>query len=183
MNLAVLKRTRRRPKAGDIFAMLPPDGLYLYGRVIATDANPIGVPGANLIYVYRARATEKEAVPELLRGQLLVPPMMTNNRPWTMGYLEFLEHRALGPIDRLPQHCFRDSRGWYLDERRERLPGPIEPVGAFGLHGFRTIDDEISRALGIPLAPDRSPDVRTAVGWSACRLGEMDAEQKSDGGA
>lgn len=154
MNLAVLKRTRRRPEAGDIFVMLPPDGLFLFGRVIATDLNAAGFPGSNLIYVYRVRAKEKGPVPELLPGQLLCPPMMTNNRPWSMGYFEFLEKRELGPLDRLLQHCFEDSRGWYFDERGNRLSGKTDPVGVWGLHSFRTIDDEVSKALGIPLSPE-----------------------------
>lgn len=135
--------------------MLPPDGLYLYGRVVETGVNAGGFPNSNLIYVYRVRSKEKLPVPELLRGQLLVPPMMTNNRPWTMGYFEFLESRELGPMDRLPQHCFQDGlRGWYFDEWGNRLLKRSELVGFFALHSFRTIDDEISKALGIPLSPD-----------------------------
>lgn len=135
--------------------MLPPDGLFLFGRVIATDVNAGGFPGSNLIYVYPTRSRERLPVPELHRGQLLVPPMMTNNRPWTMGYFEFLEHRDLAPTDRLPQHCFEDPlRGWYVDEKGSRLPNKAGPVGFFGLHSFRTIDDEISKALGIPLSPE-----------------------------
>ena len=58
----------------------------------------------------------------------------------------------------LPVHCFvsnvyRDGPR-YFDEFRNQLPGPVPPVGVAGLHSYRTIDDEISRALGIPLAPD-----------------------------
>lgn len=154
MNLAVLKKTRKSPEVGDIFVMLPPDGLFLYGRVIAHDLSNGPMPNCLMIYIYRARSKEKIAVPELLRGQLLVPPIMTNKRPWSMGYFETLQNRELGPMDLLPQHCFLNSRGWYFDEHRNRLPGPIEPVGEWGLHSFRTIDDEISKALGIPLAPE-----------------------------
>lgn len=154
MNLAVLKKSRHVPKPGDIFVMLPPDGRFLFGRVIDTDANPLGVGGATLIYVYRARGVRKTPVPELLRGQLLVPPMMTNRQLWTRGYFEQLENRPLSDFDRLSRHCFKDSRGWYFDERGKRLDAPLEPVGQWGLHSYRTIDDEISRALGVPLAPD-----------------------------
>src|SRR5262245_6179236 len=131
MNLEVLKPSRRAPKVGDIFAMKPPDGQYLYGRVISTNANPLGVGGAILIYVYRARSGMKEVVPDLLRGQLLVPPIMTNKQPWLKGYFELVDNRPVTLIDRLPQHCFRSIRGWYLDELGNRLPDAIEPVGQF----------------------------------------------------
>lgn len=166
MNLTVLEKSRRAPVAGDIFAMLPPDAprRFLYGRVIATDATSGPMKDCILIYIYRARspdvvgpyrdATQLRPVPELFRGQLLVPPMMTNKLPWTKGYFAFVEHRPLTPMDRLPQHCFRDTRGWYYDEYSNRLPGPVVPVGGFGLESYRTIDDEVSKALGIPLAPD-----------------------------
>lgn len=154
MNLALLKKTRTSPKSGDIFVMLPPDGLFLYGRVIATDAKIGPMADCILIYVYRERSKRKEDIPTLMRGQLLTSPMLTNKLPWTKGYFETIEHRELGPMDRLPKHCFVDSRGWYFDEYDHRLPKPEEPVGERGLHSFRTIDDQISAALGIALAPD-----------------------------
>jgi hypothetical protein len=154
MNLQVLTKTRRDPEVGEIFVMRPPDAQYLYGRVISRDANPLGVGGAVLVYIYRVRSSDKTPVPELLRGQLLVPPMMTNKQPWTKGYFEHIENRPLAPVDRLAQHCFKDSRGWFFDELRNRLSAAVDPVGQWGLHSFRTIDDEISKALGIPLAPD-----------------------------
>ena len=154
MNLRVLKRARRSPEVGDIFVLSPANGQFLFGRVVATDANPLGVGGGILIYIYGARSSDKSPVPELRPSELLVPPMMTNKLPWTKGYFEFVENRPMGPQDRLAQHCFKDTRGWFFDEQRNRLPEPTEPVGQWGLHSYQTIDDEISNALGIPLAPD-----------------------------
>ena len=60
----------------------------------------------------------------------------------------------IGDGDVLDQHCFRRLNGEYLDECSNQLPGPVEPVGDFGLHSFRTIDDEISDALGFDRVPD-----------------------------
>ena len=71
-----------------------------------------------------------------------------------MGYFEHVENCPLSAMDRLPQHCFKDTRGWYFDERSRRLPGAVEPVGEWGVDSYRTIDDEISKALGIPLSPE-----------------------------
>ena len=152
MNLVVLKKSRRRPKVGDIFVLLASDQLYLYGRVIATDVNAGGFPGSNLIYIYSSRSKVKHSVPVLQRGQLLVPPIMTNNLPWVRGYFEFIENKPLLTMDRLRQHCFRDSRRWYFDEYGNRLQQAVEPVGDWGLHSFRTIDDAISKALGLPVS-------------------------------
>lgn len=62
--------------------------------------------------------------------------------------------RSLAEGDVLKQHCFKDSYGHYYDEQSRELPGRIEPCGVWGLHSYRTIDDDISDALGIPRAPD-----------------------------
>jgi hypothetical protein len=154
MNLTVLKKTRRAPEPGDIFVMQPPDGQFLFGRVLSTDsAGPMGV-GCVLIYVYRNRSATKSPTPQLLPGQLLIPPMMTNKQPWTKGYFEHVGNRPLEATDRLRQHCFKDTRGWYFDEHGTRLSTAVDPVGSWGLDSFRTIDDKVSRALGIPLAPE-----------------------------
>lgn len=154
MNLQALRKTRTRPAAGDIFVMRPPDGMFVYGRVISTDApGPLGA-GCVLIYVYDARTGDTHPVPPLSVDRLLVRPIMTNNLPWSRGYFETIENRPLSRGDRLPQHCFKDSRGWYFDENGRRLDHPTKPIGVWGLDSFRTIDDEVSEALGIPLAPD-----------------------------
>lgn len=89
-----------------------------------------------------------------MREDLLVPPMITNRQPWLKGYFEALENHPVGRLDRLVQHCFRDSRGWLFDEQGTRLMSAHEPVGEWGLHSYRTVDDEISKALGMPLAKD-----------------------------
>jgi hypothetical protein len=154
MNLEVLKRRRHVPKAGDVFVMKPPDGRYLFGRVISTDASGALGVGCVLLYIYAARSVAKSPVPDLLRGQLLIPPVMTNRLGWVRGYFEHIENQPMRAMDRLRQHCFIDSRGWYFDENGTRLAGPTAPVGCWGFDSFRTIDDKISDALGIPLAPD-----------------------------
>jgi hypothetical protein len=153
VNLTVLKRSRRQPQAADIFTIRPGNGPYLYGRVISRNTVMGSVKGWPLIYIYAAPSERKHAIPELRRDQLLIPPVITNLRPWTMGYFEQLENRPIGPQDRLPQHSFRDIRGWYVDERGKRLDQPAEPEGTWGLSSFRTIDDDVSKALGIPLSP------------------------------
>lgn len=151
-NLAVLNGSRRVPKEGDIFVMLPPDGAFLYGRVISTKANPLGVGRGILVYIYRRRSNLKEAIPELRPDELLVPPLITNRLPWTRGYFEHLRADQIRSGDRLPQHSFRDSYGRYVNEFGEPLLRPAQPAGQWGLHSFVTIDEEVSKALGIPLA-------------------------------
>lgn len=156
-NLRVLKPSRKKPTAGDLFVMQLPDERYLFGRVISADAVIGPMKDVILIYVYRPRFDSKELPErsELSADRLLVSPMMTNRLPWSKGYFETVAHWPLEPGDVLSQHCFLSSAvGRYFDEQGNELPGPIEPVGDRGLHSFRTIDDEISDALGWDRVPD-----------------------------
>ena len=56
--------------------------------------------------------------------------------------------------DLLPLHCFRNGAGNYFDEYGNRLSGPVEPVGIYGLSGIGSIDDKIRKALGLPIKKD-----------------------------
>jgi hypothetical protein len=79
---------------------------------------------------------------------------MTNRLSWSRGYFETVAHRNLED-DVLHPHCFYSYNfRRYFDEYRNELPERIEPCGIFALRSFRTIDDAVSEALGIPLAPD-----------------------------
>jgi hypothetical protein len=154
MNLAVLKKSRRGPHKGDIFVMSPADRLFLYGRVISTEARVGPMKNSVLIYIYDIRSSGKLPIPELSPDMLLVPPVLTNRLPWRHGYFETLVNKELTESDQLKKHCFRSlSTGKYYDEFNHELDGPVERVGIRALSSFRSIDDKISKALGIPLAP------------------------------
>ena len=156
MNLSVLKKSTRPLRVGDIFAMLPPDGAFLFGRVVETKAKIGPFERCILVYIYRARSGSLDVLPQLKREELLCAPMMTNRLPWSKGYFETVVHRDLADEDRLAAHSFKDSRGLYFDEFGNQVPQGIDPTGHCGLHSYRTIDDEISKALGLPLAPERA---------------------------
>lgn len=160
-NIQVLKPSRKAPQPGDVFAVGLPDDTFIYGRVISTTAKwtrASGAGPANLIYLFRERSNSKQCPDrsELRPDRLLVPPIMTNRLPWSRGYFETLVHVPLERDDVLSQHCFRFpmARIRYFDDFGNELPSAVEPVGEYALHSFRTIDDEISDALGIPKVPD-----------------------------
>jgi hypothetical protein len=155
-NLRVMRPSRRKPKAGDVFTLQPAEERYLFGRVVSTEASIGPMEGCVLVYLFRTESAVKE-VPgrvELKVDRLLVPPIMTNRLPWSRGLFETVAELAFEPGEVLAQHCFRRSNGQYFDEANHELPGPVEPVGDWGLHSFRTIDDLVSDALGIPRVPD-----------------------------
>ena len=156
-NLRVLKPSRKRVKAGDLFAMQIPDGRFLFGRVITTEARIGPMDEVILLYIYKQRFSSKEPPDRdaFSREALLIPPQLTNRLGWTKGVFETVYHWPLEPHEVLEIHCFYDPlRNKYFNERREELREPVGAVGFYGLGSFRTIDDAISDALGIGRVPD-----------------------------
>jgi hypothetical protein len=153
-NLRVLRRTRRKPEAGDIFAFQLeqfPDRFF-FGRVVAVNTKIGGLDGnVILIYLYKASSPEKTKIPPLNLSELLVPPLGTNTLPWTRGFFEVVKSNMNTAGTLFPHHCFRDYRGWYFDEYGNRLSDRIEPVGEYGLAGIGAIDSDISKALGLDI--------------------------------
>ena len=151
-NLRVLKRTRRRPESGDIFVFQlgPISSNFYFGRVIATDTTIGNFEDVVLIYIYRAFSTDKASIPALRTSDLLVPPIGTNNLPWSRGYFEVVASGTNKPADLLQQHCFLDPSRGFVDEYGNPVSAAIEPVGFYGLSGLGSIDNHISKALGIP---------------------------------
>ena len=113
------------------------------------------MPGANLVYIYRQQGrTGEPDLDQLTPENLLVPPLFINRLPWSRGYFETVTTHSLTTEQLLPQHCFRRSNGTYLDENGQPLNAELHPCGDWGLHSFRSVDDLISDALGVPRVPE-----------------------------
>lgn len=155
VNMCPLRKSRPSLQPGDIFTYLMLDQLFRFGRVIRTDANIGCFPNCILLYFYKATSKSKSVVPGLHKTELLIPPVCTNRQAWLKGYFETLVSKALTPEDVLDPHCFWSPiQKCYFDLDGHRLPKRYEPCGDYGVDSYRTIDDQISKALGIPLAPD-----------------------------
>ena len=156
--MIVLKRSRRLPEAGDIFVYRIKGHPFGYGRVIRTGTRIGDFTDVVLLYIYRSFSMDKLKVPGISKRRLLIPPLGTNRRPWTMGYFETIACRPLDTQDVLPVHCFRDDAyDRYVNENGIPLKKKSDPCGVYGLDSFRTIDARISYALGIKPAPDTVP--------------------------
>jgi hypothetical protein len=160
MNMRVLKRSRKLPQEGDIFAYQFRGRPFGYGRVIRLHTKIGGFTDVILLYIYRAFSREKLRIPVLDKKQLLIPPVGINRRPWTMGYFETIESRPLSPEDVLSVHCFKDDiydKVRYVDEFGRTIPRRVRPCGVYALDSFRTIDASLSLAMGIEPSPDTVP--------------------------
>lgn len=152
-NMEIFGASRKKPKSGDIFVLrMKGHDQFIFGRVIRTDAKIMAMEGCILIYIYRAFSDSEDKTPQLKNEELLVPPMMTNQLPWSKGYFKVVKHIQLTQDQVLPTHCFHDFRNSYFDEYNNKLVRRTEPCGEHALKSYRTIDDAVSKALGVPLA-------------------------------
>lgn len=157
MNMVVLSRTRKRRVAGEIFVyqMRSEPSIFRFGRVIRTDARVGPMENVNLVYLYKNSSPSCSKIPELAPNNLLVPPEFINDLPWSKGYFQTVAVRELLPSDILEEHCFFwYSRQRYVDEYGNEVPQHSTGVGQYALASYRTIDDRISDALGIPRSVD-----------------------------
>jgi len=155
MNLRKISKAKKSPQAGDIFIFTLDRTEYMFGMIVTTKARIGPMEECVLIYIYSHATKDPSKVPELLKHDLLVPPMMTNKRPWTMGYFKTITHTNISHADTFPAHCFKSSRGRYYDEWGHQIKPNLKiPCGEWGLQSYRTIDDTISKALGLQLSKD-----------------------------
>jgi hypothetical protein len=154
-NLRVLRKTSRKPEAGDIFAfqLVPIPESFFFGRVVATNTKIGGISGVGvvLIYLYRTPSISKTQFPALKIDDMLLPPIGTNTVPWSKGYFELVKTGENRAEDILRRHSFRDSRGWFFDEYGNRHYEPMDPVGDYALSGIGAIDVDISNAFSLPI--------------------------------
>jgi hypothetical protein len=111
-------------------------------------------PVQHLVYFYVGQSESKQPQRVLSPTDLLIPPLVVNQKPWTLGYFGRIFRAPLLPGDVLAAHCFRDFRGRYFSDAGEELKAATGPCGEWGLQSYLTVDDALSVALGFPPIPD-----------------------------
>lgn len=154
-NMKVLKKSRKAPEVGDVFVLQILPGVYHWGKLISKSANIGGFTNCNLIYIYDVKTTDTKKIPDLDKNNLLVPPIATNDLPWKKGYFQTISNTSLEEDDTFSTHCFEDlAFKRFMDENGNRLESRVEPCGIYALSSYASIDDHLSKALDIPLAPE-----------------------------
>lgn len=163
-NMRLLEPSRKKIAAGDIFILTLDGERFYYGMVIfenipfgrkVVNGHEIpGFHGCTFVYIYNANSPITSEIPELNKECLLIPPFATNHQLWRLGYFRKVGHKDLSDNDMLTIHCFEDSAGVYRDLEGRVLENRIEPCGIYSLRGYKSVDDSISRALGVSPLPN-----------------------------
>ena len=160
-NLRILRKSRKR-EPGDVFTYQLADLRFGFGLLVRADArfdpdDPCvdGTTGMYLIYIYDAFSDSMSRVPSLSKDKLLIPPLLTDRTPWTRGFFEKIAHWLLTPETRFDRHCFYSHAiKRYFDESGRTLRKRFEPCGDRWIHSCFTIDQDICKALGLPVNDD-----------------------------
>lgn len=176
MNLTVLRKARSPLRPGDVFAYRIRGHEFGFGRVIRTDCVIVAreysgesflgygpaVSDLILVYIYNSFSKVKCGPLALNPRDLLIPPQLINRLPWSHGYFETIEHRSLMQADVIPHSFYNSVEEKYVDEVGRPTKKKSARRNVLGFGSFRTIDAQISRALGIEPAPDTVPPPRSA---------------------
>lgn len=148
--LLTLKKSRKKPKEGDIFILQPSEGLYYYGKVIKTgieSTNPF-LNGWNLIYISGRPVADKNEVNFDLSQGLLVPPVVTNNKGWYDGFFETIQSNEVTDQElNLSYGFWDDIKKKYRNEHGYTLTSQPVFVSGYGLVSYGGIGRAIHKVL------------------------------------
>jgi hypothetical protein len=154
INMEYLKRSTKKPQPGDIFVFKNKHAGYMFGMVVTDKAKGGGFDDTILVYIYNNVQKNRDPMPELKPENLIIPPIHINQLGWTDGFFITIGNKEIKKEDLLSQNCFYSyTTKKYYDEYGNLLKKRYDPCGVYGLANHRHIDDQVSKALGVPLAP------------------------------
>lgn len=149
-DLLVLKKTRKKPKEGDIFVLNPKRDLYCYGKIIevGVKSKDSFVNGMYLIYLYDYFSKTKELKVELDVDNLLIPPMVVNTQLWLKGYAETLSNIEVSEKERNLEFGFWDiGREIYVNINGDKIDNIPKLISLFGLGSYGIVGKEIQKVI------------------------------------
>lgn len=148
--LLPIKRSRKKPKIGDIFVIQPKKSVYFYGKVIEVNDEFQGFPvDALVILIYKNSSTRLEMPDYLSPNDLLIPPQIVNLRGWTMGYFYTLGNMELTSEEKKLDYGFKDLKvkPCFLNSMGEKLNHEPSIVGIYAIGSYGSIAYEVTKAL------------------------------------
>lgn len=150
--LLLQKKSRRKPKIGDIFALRVKEDLYFYGKVLKTEINnphPL-FQGWNLICVYDFSSQDiiNTDLSKLSEHDLLLPPLVTNHKGWYDGYFLTIGNENITEDEMQIDYGFWDDlRKIYRNEEGTILDKKPNLVSRYALVSYGGIGRAIHRVL------------------------------------
>lgn len=148
--LLQLKKSRKKPKTGDIFVMQVKSDLYYYGKVIKTEIkslNPL-LQEWNLVYIYNYSTRDIQDCGQINKQDLLLPPLVTNHKGWYDGYFLTIGNEEVSEEElNFDYGYWDDIRKVYRNEEGTILEKQPKFVARFSLVSYGGIGRGIHRIL------------------------------------
>lgn len=149
-DLIAMKKTRKKPRDGDVFALQPAPGMYYFGKVIQARTESIYsmLDGWTLIYIYKYRSASKDMPPGLEDEELLFAPVVVNHQPWLKGYFETVGNVAVSEKEKNLDYVFWDvAREIYVDINGQPVDRKPKYAATFGLGSYGYIGRAVQGIL------------------------------------
>lgn len=149
-DLLVLKKTRKKPKEGDVFVLNPKMDLYCYGKVIevGVKSKDSFVNGMYLIYIYDYFSHTKELHDVLDADNLMIPPLVVNTQLWIKGFAETISSIEVSDKERNIEYGFWDiGRRVYVNLNGDKIDYIPQLVSDFGLGSYGVVGKEIQKVI------------------------------------
>jgi hypothetical protein len=132
INLIVMKKSRKKPKDGDVFVVQPSEGLYFFGKVIKAviDNGDDFFKSSSLIYIYNFRSESKIPPYNLDNFELLIPPCFLSNFCWNDGLIETVANMEVTEKDRKVSYGFYKQKK-YIDMYYNIIEDAPEYINSF----------------------------------------------------
>lgn len=165
VRLEKLAGRQRRPATGDVFRIRVLGGPYYFGLVVDgnMEVGPMA-PGSILTVIFQGSSDSGELsdFDALCRRVLLIPPIIVNQRPWTVGYAQKIGQTTARPeidytfysyafgkyVNQQGQEVANFSYGEFTDPTGKRIKvDPKTLIGTWGVGSEWALADEVMTAL------------------------------------
>lgn len=143
------KKTRKRPKAGDIFVLRPKKKLFCFGKVIMTnfESRDAFVNGMNMIFIYDY-FSENEAIPDKIECYEVLLVEIVNHQLWIKGFAKNIASSEVTENEINGDYAFWDLlKKEYVDVKGNTVNYTPRIKGTYGLGSYGVVGKEIHKVL------------------------------------
>ena len=148
--LISMKKSLKKPKNGDLFALQPEKDMYYFGKVIQTNLKSTDafINGMTLIYIYSYCSTEKQIPVDLDKNELLIAPVIVNNQPWVKGYFETIGNAQVSEIEKNIDFAFWNVlKEEYVDITGQVIKSNPKYCSVYGLGSYGVVGKAVQKAI------------------------------------
>ena len=147
--LIELKKTNKKPKAGDVFVLKPRDNIYCFGKVIITgvESRDSFVNGMNLIFIYDYFSATEEVPSDIENNDILLVHVV-NHQLWRKGYAKNVAFSEVTEKEINEDYGFWDiCKKEYVNLMKDRINRIPKYKGIFGLGSYGIVGKDLNRIL------------------------------------